>query len=384
MYGLDDAIDQLHGLMAAAHNKLLHAIAEYDISEEWRDDGATSMADWLQMRRGIPARTALEWVRVAHALSELPAIDRAFFESDLCWEKVRWLVRFATPETDAELAREAPGLTPAQVRARALLEERITAREAAEADRKRRLRLRWDPDDALRLSGWFPADQGAVIATAIRRISDQAGPDPASGLYPCGEERYADALFQIASTRLGADTDPDRATVVVHADAPMLAGGDGIAALDNGSRLAVEVVQRLICDGRLQTVVHAADGTPIGMGRTARTVPSPLLRQVRRRDVCCRFPGCSRTWTHAHHKTPWSQGGPTDYDNVFLLCPIHHRLVHEHYWTVTGDVDGILSFRRPDGRVLPERPPPARAEITQRFFTPVDAPHPDIEPDDTS
>jgi hypothetical protein len=42
-----------------------------------------------------------------------------------------------------------------------------------------------------------------------------------------------------------------------------------------------------------------------------------------------------------------------------LLCRRHHRAVHEEGFQVARGPDGALAFRRPDGRPLPEVPPPA-------------------------
>jgi hypothetical protein len=37
----------------------------------------------------------------------------------------------------------------------------------------------------------------------------------------------------------------------------------------------------------------------------------------------------------AHHLRSWLQGGPTELENLTLLCARHHRLVHRSEWTVT-------------------------------------------------
>ena len=40
---------------------------------------------------------------------------------------------------------------------------------------------------------------------------------------------------------------------------------------------------------------------------------------------------------HAHHDTPWSHGGRTNVDTGRLLCPHHHRRIHDpHYETHTA------------------------------------------------
>lgn len=56
---------------------------------------------------------------------------------------------------------------------------------------------------------------------------------------------------------------------------------------------------------------------------------------LRLRDRTCRFPGCAATrHLHAHHVEHWVDGGPTDLDNLVLLCGAHHRFVHCHDWLV--------------------------------------------------
>jgi hypothetical protein len=49
-------------------------------------------------------------------------------------------------------------------------------------------------------------------------------------------------------------------------------------------------------------------------------------------------------------------GGPMT--NLILLCRRHHRAVHEAGWAIEGHPASKLRFVRPDGRALPERPPP--------------------------
>ena len=41
-----------------------------------------------------------------------------------------------------------------------------------------------------------------------------------------------------------------------------------------------------------------------------------------------------------------------------MLCRRHHRTVHEEGYQVERQPDGELRFRRPDGRPLPDVPPP--------------------------
>jgi hypothetical protein len=55
----------------------------------------------------------------------------------------------------------------------------------------------------------------------------------------------------------------------------------------------------------------------------------------------------------------WAHGGPTTLGNLALLCRRHHHAVHEGGYRVETAAAGVLRFRRPDGRALPDVPGPA-------------------------
>ena len=78
--------------------------------------------------------------------------------------------------------------------------------------------------------------------------------------------------------------------------------------------------------------------------------------QVRDKGVC-QFPGCeSRGGLHLHHVKHWADGGPTDLENLTLLCSYHHRAVHEGGFSVGRATDGALDFRSPAGFLLQRQP----------------------------
>jgi hypothetical protein len=104
---------------------------------------------------------------------------------------------------------------------------------------------------------------------------------------------------------------------------------------------------------------HADDGRLVEIGGRTRTIPPALRRALQHRDRACRFPGCGLPFGQGHHLRHWAEGGPTTLSNLALLCRRHHRAVHEEGYRVERGPDGALRFRRPDGRPLPEVPPPA-------------------------
>jgi hypothetical protein len=111
----------------------------------------------------------------------------------------------------------------------------------------------------------------------------------------------------------------------------------------------------------LQSVVEDETGQPVRLGRLTREPSAWMLRQLKYRDVECAFPGCgARRFTQAHHILWWERGGPTDLENLLLVCFFHHKLVHEHGWSVRRENDGATRWLRPDGtryRAGPAPPP---------------------------
>jgi hypothetical protein len=104
---------------------------------------------------------------------------------------------------------------------------------------------------------------------------------------------------------------------------------------------------------------HDAEGRMVEIGARTRTIPPALRRALLHRDRDCRFPGCHVRIGQGHHVRHWAEGGPTTLGNLVLLCRRHHRAVHEEGYQVARGPDGALRFRQPDGRPLPEVPPPA-------------------------
>ncbi|HWC39988.1 MAG TPA: DUF222 domain-containing protein [Acidimicrobiales bacterium] len=367
---LVDTIDQLDALMTATHAQLLQVVAEYDRREAFKEDGATSMTEWLVARLGIAHRTGKEWARVARSLEQLPAFDAAFSDARLSFDQLAPATKLASPETEAAVVDQATGCTAAQLETAVRRARPVPTKDANEGHRRRYLRLRWDRHDRfLRISGRLADAEGAVVERAISALAQAAPPDPVSGIYDDFESRCADALVELASARLAPEAEADKASVVIHTDPSVLGGAEGWAEIEDGPSISAETARRLACDSRWQLVAEDGAGQALGLGRRTRQTPRWLARQLRRRDDGCRFPGCSRKrWLHSHHIRHWPKGGPTDPDNLVSLCRHHHRLVHEGGWRIEGRPDGELRFVHPLGRALTTRPEPLRAEVRERLL----------------
>src|SRR3989442_1620739 len=214
--------------------------------------------------------------------------------------------------------------------------------------------------------------RGGLDLAAARETLYQRGrrertfnaPTDAATEAPTKAQQQADALALLAETALHHALDPgapgERYQVVVHVDAPVLADPDqpGQSVLEGGTRVPAETSRRLACDASRVVMRHDADGRIVEIGARTRTIPPALRRGVHHPDRRCRFPGCGRPVAVGHHIRHWAQGGPTTLSNLALLCRWHHRAVHEEGYQVELEPDGTLRFRRPDGRLLPDVPPP--------------------------
>ena len=181
---------------------------------------------------------------------------------------------------------------------------------------------------------------------------------------PSRTVRRADALAWMAE-RLFEPGDapalaPERHEIVVHVEAEVLAhGGAGRCEIEHRTAIAAETVRRLCCDAGIVPVVDGPNGEPLSVGRRTRSIPPAVRRALSSRDHGCRFPGCTATHRlHGHHVTHWANGGETSLDNLILLCPTHHRLVHEGGFDVQRLDDGAFRFTNPHGMAI--RPPRRR------------------------
>ena len=172
--------------------------------------------------------------------------------------------------------------------------------------------------------------------------------------------RQADALGEICEHVLDEGHLPDvcgekpHLTVTVsHEQLRRQLRGGSLSA--TGLRIGPREIRRLACDSKVIAVFLGGRGEPLDVGRELRTATKYQRRALAARDGGCAHPGCTRppNWCSAHHVKHWADGGPTDIDNLVLLCLVHHRMLHQSGWRIQ-----ICDH-------LPEFVPPKWADITQ-------------------
>jgi len=355
---LDQNIHNLMTTINVATYDLLVLVREFDERAGFLQWGLENSAEWLAWRCDLSMTTAIEKVRVAHALKTLPAISGAFATGELSYSKVRALTRVANRDNEDDLLAFALRHTAANVaqRSRELrCGSADSINDAARAFSNRSLRIRRDLSrGTMTITAELPLDAGELVEKALDKARNDEVlqiPDLADSSW---SSRQADAFVNVVTGYLsgnhGERTSNDNFLVTVHVDQSALAGGDG------RSGLPIESVKRLCCDSNAVVITVGDDGEPLGIGRKSRTVPAAIQRAVRSRDNdCCTFPGCkNRRFLHCHHVEYWSNGGETSLDNLMLLCTRHHTLVHEGGFRIEKDYQDRWFFVRPDGIAVPD------------------------------
>jgi hypothetical protein len=225
---------------------------------------------------------------------------------------------------------------------------------ADDTDRERRRDawLRAEADGMVAFGGRLDPVAGAralavIGALATPRPADATGRDERSG----GQRRH-DALADIFTLALRARelTPADQAPVTVHVTmtAQQYETRTGRALTSSGQRLTVAEALRLADQASVAWLVHDSQGGVLTCGRQRRYANPDQIDALIARDGGCAFPSCDHPadWCQRHHIHDWANGGPTNIDNLVLLCSYHHRKFLSQGWRITVK-DKIPSFIPP-------------------------------------
>lgn len=338
--------------IAQATYHYLVMVAEFDEREGWTGVGIKSCAHWLAWTCSLAPGTAREHVRVARALADLPLVSTEMAAGRLSYAKVREVTRVADRVAEPELVDLARTATASQL-TRAIRGFRLADGDRGPQEDRRTASWHTDDDGSVVLAVRLPAEEGAAVIAALNAARDDVirenrSHDDVRGSAAPGPVDPADTVLQWARGYLAATPEDrsgeDRTTVVVHVNAEHLdpekrSRGNASARsaipvdccqVDGVGGVERDTAARLACDATLIGVIRGAGGSVLAHGRRRRTVSQAQRRTLRIRDGGCQFPSCQRvSHLEAHHVTPWSLGGPTDLDNLILLCRFHHMSCHE-------------------------------------------------------
>jgi hypothetical protein len=190
-----------------------------------------------------------------------------------------------------------------------------------------------DPERATILRGAIDQGAGAVI-----RERQYDGADVAPKDVRTTEQINAHALVRLAEVFLNADAQARGANFTPQILFTTRLDQDGLAETVYGAQIPTSVLPKPGVAGThllhldQNGVPVLLDGVKIDADPDARLASPAQRTALAFRDQHCAYPGCTRptTWSlHAHHRTAYSEGGPTTVENMTLLCSEHHVLVHQ-------------------------------------------------------
>jgi hypothetical protein len=330
-------LDAMRADEARKEQRKAQIVRDAEDDDDWRDAGCSSSVQWFMQLYACDYRTAQRIVRASQALRRLPALDEALAAGELTLDQAVAAAEVATPETDAELA------PPLVADDDALYQQRG-------------LRMTWTSGQReLKLSGSLPLEQGTAFEQAIWSIAKPLrAADKKSGSPALEWQQYcADALVTLAHSGGGeGGVKRSPTTVIVHLS------DDGTPPLLEGAGpISAETAARLTCDARRLTIKRS--GSDLVHSRVTRCASYAQLRALHKRSGHCQYPGCTaRRELQAHHIVADALGGETILDNLILLCPRHHKLLHDHHIRTSGNGDQP-AFEDANGRAITTNQPHA-------------------------
>ena len=365
----------------------LSVLAEAERSGATTDSGASTAADWVAIETRQVRRDACSDLKLAQAVDRHEVLSAAMAEGQVNKAQARAIVAALDklPTTgefavDAEQHQQAEAHLVSMAdhhdaKALRILGGRIfeviapdlaekydgKALEKEEAEALRRTTLTMWEDDEGTCHGRFriPALQGQMLQKMILAISSpsrSANNTATTGIDPDlpTPVRHGIALTQLIETYPAEKlpkTGGCSATVVVTMTLEqLLADLDqaGVCTVDTGGRMSAAQARRLACTAGIIPVVLGGGSQVLDVGRKRRLHTEAMRLAMTVRDRGCTARGCEAPpgMCHAHHDAPWSQGGSTNVETGRLLCPHHHRRVHDPRFETRRLPGGEVSFHR--------------------------------------
>ena len=319
--------------------------AEFARTDEYEEQGSTSPIDWIRHSCHLNSGPAGDAVAVGKNLERLPESVQAMKSGEIGFAHLTVMARTA----DAVPARFDEGRLLDKARESSPGKFHYTCRhfrhsadpegyaaEQADQVENRSLSLSMWVDGSYLISGVLDSVGGAALRTALEPLARATGDDDTRR----PDRRLADALVELAEGTMRVPQ------IQVTSSVETLLGlaGAPAAEMEFALPISAKTVERFACDCGVTRVLLGSESTVIDVGRAKRTVSGPARRALDARDGHCRWPGCERRGrkSAAHHLVHWIRGGPTDLDNLILLCHRHHWMVHEGKWQLVRSDDGRL------------------------------------------
>ena len=334
------ANETLRSRLAAVDMTVLE---ELDRRQVATADGSRSLSEWVSSRVDVSIETARNRVSTMRRTTGRSDLRDGLAAGEMTFDRTAELSKL--PAEIGHLTHLDIGGVRGDVAKRV----RVTAEDEARSVDDAFLVIQPSLDESWwRLWGGLDGYSGAIVDKALSEAADQLPDLPEDKRMSAGW-RKAQALREICTSD---EAPPAQVTVIVDAKEAIASDAESGVVLEAGPRGGAQALQAVLCDATTEVLARTEQGRYLDYGRKVRTVPPVLKRAlVDKYHGRCAADGCnSRYRLEAHHKTPWSEGGATDQDDLVLLCWFHHHVVL-HQW-------GYQLFAHPDHGRIRFRPPP--------------------------
>lgn len=309
-------------------------------------------------------------VETAGKLKDLPGTSDAFRDGRITFDHAQIIADTAgRVEIDEEELVEKATSEPVDVFARTARQHEqerseddgMSTLKKQRRNRKAWIRIGWG-DGMTVLHAEFDPVTGERVKTALAAKTRELWREEDPDHRPSTEQRMADALADLIC-RPGDRKKAPITTLFLIADYDIGMQQIRNARLGDGTPMPVDVFKDLACQARILPAIFNSRGQPLWVGLGRRTATPAQRMALIARDRGCVGCGADPAWCQAHHIVHWAADGPTDIDNLVLLCSRCHHRVHDEDWEVQQVRQGeyVLQPPSPDSRrPLPIRTPRRR------------------------
>ena len=326
-------------------------LREADRHQIWRVLGFSTALEYLEDVFGYAPRTALERLRVAKELGELPQLEAELASGALPYSAAKELSRVMTPETQEEWLARARGKNLRDI------EEMVAGRKKGDGPDApidpelvvhevrlmltARTKALWEQMRAVlevECDSHLDDDQLAEVVTRRVLAGDSAVSDkPPRPAHCIVVHKCDDCSRAWQETRGRWIQLPQAEVALAECDAMIVREDD-------------QVVESAKAGASPTATAERAESKSV---RATSDIPERTRKRVWARDKgrCC-VPGCRATrHIDFHHLRPRALGGTHHESNLALTCSGHHKLSHAGILSITGSApDGLVFIR--DGKHL--------------------------------
>jgi 5-methylcytosine-specific restriction protein A len=333
------------------------AIRAEVISELRRREGTELTENVLQEDGLLPRRRARSEIETAKELEKLPKTREGMENGDISHDNARILAGASqrgeiSEEELVDAARtQSPDKFAGTVRRHEHQRSKDDGVAKLEHQRSRRYaKIKTDIDDGMTvLYGRFDPITGAQIETALSKKMNELWRKEDPGNRATPGQRMADALVKLLARRGGEDDQPQDVKLLLIADYDTVSGQVRDACLADRTPIPASELRRLACDAQILPALFKGHSQPLDLGMAKRTASPAQRTALIARDRKCVGCGAKAAWCQAHHIEHWADGGPTNLENMCLLCTRCHHKVHDDGWQVRKSPTGRYFLRKPSG-----------------------------------